>query len=101
LGAGHKIHTLLTDNGIRFTLPPRYRHRPTASFSTHMFEMLCAENGIDHRLSNVRHHWTNGQVERMNRTIKVATTRRFHYDSHEPLHAHLTTSWRHKLLRDA
>jgi transposase InsO family protein len=31
----------------------------------------------------------NGQVERMNRTIKEATVKRFHYDSHEQLRAHL------------
>ncbi|WP_215751276.1 MULTISPECIES: integrase core domain-containing protein, partial [unclassified Gluconobacter] len=33
--------------------------------------------------------WTNGQVERMNRTIKEATVKRFHYDSHEQLRTHL------------
>jgi transposase-like protein len=26
----NKIHTVLTDNGIRFTLPPRYADGPTA-----------------------------------------------------------------------
>ena len=31
----------------------------------------------------------NGQVERMNRTIKDATVRRFHYDSHHQLQQHL------------
>ena len=85
----YKIHTILTDNGIQFTLPPRYRHGPTASFSTHMFGMRCSENGIEHRLTKVRHPWTNGQVERMNRTIKDATVKRFHYDSHDQLRTHL------------
>jgi transposase InsO family protein len=33
--------------------------------------------------------WTNGQVERMNRTIKDATIRRFHYDDHDQLRSHL------------
>jgi hypothetical protein len=32
-----------------------------------------------------------GQVERMNRTIKEATVRRFYYDIHERLRAHLAT----------
>ncbi|WP_265506846.1 integrase core domain-containing protein, partial [Paracoccus rhizosphaerae] len=32
---------------------------------------------------------TNGQVERMNRTIKDATVKRFHYDSHDQLRTHL------------
>ncbi len=32
---------------------------------------------------------TNGQVERMNRTIKDATVKRYHYDTHDQLRAHL------------
>ena len=86
----YRIHTVLTDNGIQFTLPPRYRNGPTASLSTHMFGMRCAENEIEHRLTKVRHPWTNGQVERMNRTIKEATVKRFHYDSHDQLRVHLS-----------
>ena len=35
------------------------------------------------------HRWTNGQVERMNRTIKDATVKRYHYDSHGQLRAPL------------
>ena len=31
----------------------------------------------------------NGQVERMNRTIKDATVKRFHYVSHDQLRQHL------------
>lgn len=31
----------------------------------------------------------NGQVERMNRTIKDATVKRYHYDSHDELRTHL------------
>ena len=86
----YKIHTVLTDNGIQFTFPPRYADGPTALYMTHMFDMRCRENGIEHRLTRIRHPWTNGQVERMNRTIKEATVKRFHYDSHTQLQAHLT-----------
>jgi hypothetical protein len=32
----------------------------------------------------------NGQVERMNRTIKDATVQCFHYDNHEQLRWHLS-----------
>ena len=32
---------------------------------------------------------SNGQVERMNRTIKEATVKRFHYDDHDQLRQHL------------
>jgi transposase InsO family protein len=86
----YKIHTVLTDNGIQFTFPPRYADGPTARYMTHMFDMRCDENGIEHRLTKVRHPWTNGQVERMNRTIKEATVKRYHYDCHEQLEQHLT-----------
>jgi transposase InsO family protein len=86
----YKIHTVLTDNGVQFTFPPRYADGPTAHYVTHMFDMRCRENGIEHRLTKIKHPWTNGQVERMNRTIKEATVKRYHYDSHQQLDAHLT-----------
>jgi hypothetical protein len=37
------------------------------------------------------HPWTNGQVERMNRTPKDATVKRYHYHSHDQLKQHLQT----------
>jgi len=85
----YKINIVLTDNGIQFTFPPRYKEGPTATYMTHMFDMRCRENGIEHRLTKVRHPWTNGQVDRMNRTIKDATVKRYHYDDHGQLRAHL------------
>jgi transposase-like protein len=87
----YKIHTVLTDNGIQFTFPPRYADGPTARYVTHMFDMRCRENGIEHRLTKPNHPWTNGQVERMNRTLKEATVRRYHYDNHDQLRDHLAT----------
>ena len=47
---------------------------------------LSAEHDIDHRLTKLAHPWTN---ERMNRTIKEATVKRYHYESHEKLKEHL------------
>ena len=85
----YKIHTVLTDNGIQFRFPPRYADGPTARFIVHMFDKRCRENGIEHRFTKINHPWTNGQVERMNRTIKDATVKRFHYDDHEQLRQHL------------
>jgi transposase-like protein len=87
----YKIHTVLTDNGIQFTFPPRYADGPTARYATHMFDMRCRENGIEHRLTKPNHPWTNGQVERMNRTLKEATVRRYHYETHDQLREHLAT----------
>ena len=51
--------------------------------------MICEANGIGHRLTKPNQPWTNGQLERMNRTIKEATAKRFHYDSHDQLRARL------------
>ncbi len=94
----YRIHTVLTDNGTHFTSPGNVRsaaaeirramdnHEP---FRAHAFEYACAQNHIDHRLTKPRHPWTNGQVERMNRTLKDATVRRFHYETHDQLRSHL------------
>jgi hypothetical protein len=57
----YRIHTVLMDNGIQFTFPPRCADGPTARYITHMFDMRCRENGIEHRLTKVKHPWTNGQ----------------------------------------
>ena len=80
----YKIHTILTDNGIQFTNQERHKYA-----FRHIFDRVCDENNIEHRLTKVKHPWTNGQVERMNRTIKEATVRRYHYDNHEQLRQHL------------
>ena len=96
----YRIHTVLTDNGTHFTDPtgdgwtPSDIRRMLANnepFRCHSFELACAQNDIDHRLTKPNHPWTNGQVERMNRTIKEATVKRFHYDSHDRLREHLRT----------
>ena len=80
----YAIHTVLTDNGIQFT----NRACDRSAFH-HVFNRVCDEHGIEHRLTKVKHPWTNGQVERMNRTIKDATVKRFHYDDHAQLRRHL------------
>ncbi|WP_245298678.1 IS481 family transposase, partial [Methylobacterium platani] len=84
LAVPYRIHIVLTDNGIQFT----NRKKDTYAFA-HIFGRVCAENDIEHRLTKVNHPWTNGQVERMNRTIKDATVKRYHYDSHDQLRDHL------------
>ena len=79
------------------------------------FDMICEgetvsaigprtwSSGIEHRLTKPNHPWScedqktvrgtvfpsNGQVERMNRTIMDATVKRFHYDDHDQLRTHL------------
>ena len=85
----YKIHIVLTDNDSQFCHPPRYRSGPTAQYVRHMFGRGCARHGIEHRLTKPKHPWTNGQVERRNRTIKEATVKRYYYTSHDRLKAHL------------
>ena len=85
----YKIRTVLTDNGVQFCDQPSRRNGPTARLRMHMFDKTCREHEIEHRLTKPNHPWTNGQVERMNRTIKEATVKRYHYDHHDQLRRHL------------
>ena len=94
----YKIHTILTDNGIQFT-------ERKGNLRAHIFDRICLENEIEHRLTKVNHPWSyedqqkvrwtfcpsGGQVERMNRTLKEATVKRYHYSSHDQLREHLQT----------
>src|ERR1039457_5680310 len=85
----YKINVVLTDNGIQFADLPKNRSGPTATWRRHLFDRACQRHGIEHRLTKPNHSWTNGQVERMNRTLKEATVQRYYYESHEQLRAHL------------
>ena len=98
----YKIHTVLTDNGIQFTdnrpAGEEAEAKAAAYWATqdgphlyrwHSFEWACEQTKVEHRLTKPRHPWTNGQVERMNRTIKDATVKRYHYASHDELRQYL------------
>jgi transposase len=75
------LHRLFQRHGIS---------RPSDRFALqHIFDRGCGENSIEHRKTKVNHPWTNGQVERMNRTIKEATVRRYHYANRDQLRTHL------------
>ncbi|BBB12143.1 integrase [Sphingopyxis sp. FD7] len=52
----YAIHTVLTDNGIQFTNMAHHKY----AFH-HIFDRVCDEHGIEHRLTKVKHPWTNGQ----------------------------------------
>lgn len=80
----YRVHTVLTDNGAQFAKRPG-----TEAYKPHRFDVVCHRHGIEHRLTRPFHPWTNGQVERMNRTIKEATIRNFHYVTLEALSSHL------------
>ena len=86
----YRIHTVLTDNGVAFAEQPRYRGGMTDRYGGgHIFERVCREHAIAHKLTRPYHPWTNGQVERMNRTVKEATVKAFHYPDFEALKAHV------------
>jgi transposase InsO family protein len=69
---------------------PKNRNGATRRYlGAHIVDRVCIENGIEHRLTKPYHPWTNGQAERMNRTIKGATINVFHYPSLESLKAHV------------
>ena len=60
----YKIHTILTDNGIQFCDLPKNRTGPTARVRTHMFDMACQDNGIEHRLTKPNHPWTTDVIDK-------------------------------------
>ena len=98
----YTIHTVLTDNGTRFVdcTPTNAEAEADAEahwaargeprvYLVHAFARAREQHGIEHRLTKPRCPWTNGQVERMNRTIKDATVKRYRYGGHDELRRHL------------
>lgn len=80
----YKIHTVLTDNGIQFA-----KREGTEEGFIIPFDRVCLARGIDHRMTKIKHPWTNGQVERMNQTLKEATVKKYYYQTHEHLKTHI------------
>jgi hypothetical protein len=83
-----------TDNGTQFTELTHFRQgadqqedvqHPEGLYLIHAFDYACEQAGIEHRLTKPGHPWTNGQVERMNRTLKEATVKRYYYETHQQL----------------
>src|SRR4051794_21783485 len=81
----YRIRKVLTDNGVAFTKNASTRW----DTMRHPFDAVCDEHGIEHRLTKPYHPWTNGQAERMNRTVKDATAKPFHYETAESLRTHV------------
>jgi transposase InsO family protein len=70
-----KITKVLTDNGKEFTLKNHLWKRDLEG----MFDKVCKELGIEHRLTLPYHPRTNGMVEKSNYTIKSDTVHKHHY----------------------
>ena len=79
----YEIRTILTDNGSEFTHAAQ-QDQPKEG-KEHPFEEVCKENGVEHRKTKIKHPWTNGQVERMNRSLKSWTVERYYYENFETL----------------
>jgi len=89
---------VVTVKGIQFTTPGaggsaillfQAAIAAVEGFRAHVFEHACALADIDHRTTKIKLPWTNGQVERINRTIKYATVNRFNYDDQDQQRSHL------------
>lgn len=62
----YTIHTVLTDNGMAFADLPKNRGRHPAMeamFGGHIFDRVCAEHAIKHKLTKPYHPWTTDEVE--------------------------------------
>ena len=91
----YTIHTILTDNGSQFTnsrnptISVKENESPDNKINKDVkcitYDAVCLENNIKHKLTIPYHPWTNGQVERMNRTIKEATFKKYHYETPDKL----------------
>lgn len=80
--APYQVHTIHPDNSIQFAEQPRNRN--TIYSKSMRLDMVCKADGIEHRLNKAQPPWssedrekvrgtvfpTNGQVKRINRTIK-------------------------------
>ena len=65
------ITHILSDNGLEFT--DKFVGKEKTVSGNHIFDKLCKEENIDHRLTAPFTPKTNGMVERANGTIKDST----------------------------
>jgi transposase InsO family protein len=69
----YRVHTVLTDNGTHFTEPSGNAWTPgeikemlanKQLFRAHSFELACAQNDVEHRLTKPRHPWTTDVIDK-------------------------------------
>ena len=91
---GDSVAGVALSHGINANIPlrtcPTIETSPFMPFlGMHIFGQVCNENCITHRLTKPYYPWTNGQAERMNRTVKEGTIKAFHYPDLKSLKAHV------------
>lgn len=83
-----KITHVVTDNAAQFTYNLLAEHLKPKD-KQHVFDAVCQALTIEHRTTQFRHPWTNGQVEVTNKMLKQATTKTYHYKDINSLKKHL------------
>lgn len=76
----YKINYILSDNGPEFgytNMPEKQRPKDRL----HPFDKVCKEHNIEHRRIKYKHPWTNGMIERFNRTIKEGVLKKITFNS--------------------
>lgn len=75
-----RVHKILTDNGCEFT-NAHYKGGRIAVRNPHPFGVICRENGIEHRQTQLYTPKTNGMAERTVGLVKNGTTKCHRYES--------------------
>ena len=85
-----------TFENTRYTDPLAPKGRPYRGPTLRLHQLgrtpvrpCSKEHGIEYKLTKLDHPWPNGQAERMNRAVKEATIKAFHYPNLESLKAYV------------
>ena len=77
-------------------LHPKVTRSIAGNFLKHLIQavpyqvqIVLTAHGIAHRLTQVGHPWSHGQVARMKDLLKSATVKRYYYAIHQCLKKHL------------
>jgi len=84
-----KIAKVLTDNGLEFSTRLYKRKMNIRKAKKGKFTRKCDKLGIEHRTTQIKSPWTNGMVERFNKTIKYDTVKKYRYRDFEHLEKEL------------